>query len=97
LKLRLSEPGTQRRGKPANVRGATTFSYVGEQPPPDVEGWKFETSVTRTELYLDFPTTLPSGTKVWLTAFRFNSKSESGPACPPVVSRVGFGGLSLAA
>jgi hypothetical protein len=97
VKIRLhgDEPG--RRGKPDGVKGASLFSYVGATPPEDVGAWKFEGSSTRTEISVEFPATVQPGTKVWLTAFWFNTKSQSGPACAPVGTYLSYNGLSMAA
>ena len=46
---------------------------------------------------IDFATTLPGGTKVWLTAAWFNPRMQTGLACDPVPTQVNFGGVSKAA
>ena len=73
------------RSKPANVDGAIIFGYLGETaPPPGAPGWEFQTNTKKTRNSVTFPTTLEPGTKVWLTAFWYNPRGESGPACAPV-------------
>jgi hypothetical protein len=81
------------RAKPAGVAGATLFSYVGETTPAELSDWTFEGNVTRTLVELDMPATVPNGSKVWVTAFWFNTKGESGPATPPIYAYLG-GGLA---
>lgn len=90
LRLRVSANGepVSGRGKPTGVTGATVLSYVGEQPPTEISDWKFEGSTTRTSVLLDMPASLAAGSKVWLTAFWFNRKSQSGPATQPVSTSV---------
>jgi hypothetical protein len=84
LKIKLSGQDTTRRGKPDGVDGATCFSFVGSAPPADISQWKFEASITRTTFDLEFPATVPAGSQVWLCAFWFSPRSESGPACQPI-------------
>lgn len=95
--LRLHNGDSTKRAKPAGVKGATIFSYVGDTPPTSVDDWKFEGNVTTTAATVDFPTTLAAGTKVFVTAFWFNTTAESGPAATPVSTQINYGGLSMAA
>jgi hypothetical protein len=86
------------RGKPAGVSGATILSYVGPTPPSDPSAFKFEGSIGQTRAQIAFPTTLPAGTKVWITAFWFNGRKQSGPACAPISSNLlGSGDVLMAA
>jgi len=85
-----------KRGKPPYVTGASVFSFVGEEAPDDLGQWKFEGNTGKTEVEVTFPPMVPGGSKVWFTAFWFNSRKESGPASAPVSARLGDG-LSQAA
>ncbi|MEM8784204.1 MAG: hypothetical protein AAGE65_15320 [Planctomycetota bacterium] len=89
--------GTSRRGKPEGVQGATVLSYVGQTAPLDPAVWKFEGNTTRNKKTIVFPEDLAPGTKVWLTAFWFNRKAQSGPPCDPVPAYIQFGGMRRAA
>jgi len=79
-------------GKPDGVAGATVLSYAGghgdDAPPADLEEWTFECSTSRTTFNVQFGATFAPGTPVRLTAFWFNPREESGPACAPVAARV---------
>lgn len=97
FKLRLHNGDSTRRSKPTGVQGATVFSYVGDNPPVNLADWKFEGSTTRTAVDVKIPGTVAPGTQVWLTAFWYNRRAESGPACTPIATGVGFGGVSQAA
>lgn len=97
IKLRLHNGDPSRRARPAGVTGATLFSYVGEQPPVDLGAWKFEGNTTKLRETLVLPGTVAAGSVVWLTAFWFNARAQSGPACTPVSTHVGFGGVSQVA
>lgn len=98
MKVKLRGVNSERRGKPDGVDGATVFSFVGDAPPTDIAQWKFEGSTTRTIFTLEFPATVAAGAQVWLTAFWFNPRSQSGPACQPVSAFVAGGvGVSQAA
>lgn len=94
VNVRLHDGDSTGRRRPAGVKGANVFSYVGETPPTEVGAWKFEGGTTRSETAVEFPHTLPPGTKVWLTAFWFNPTMQSGPACPPVSTQINYGGLA---
>ncbi len=95
IKLHDVKSGTS-RGKPAGVTGAAVFSFVGDTPPTSLDDWKFETNTTKTIIDIEFSDTLPNGSQVWLTAFWFNTKTQSGPACQPVPALIP-GGMSQAA
>jgi hypothetical protein len=91
LKLKIHSPSSPRRGKPDGVNGSSVFSFVGSAPPADISLWKFEGSTTRTLATVEFPPTVPAGAQVWLTAFFFNPRSQSGPACTPISAYVAGG------
>lgn len=93
--LRLKNGQSTSRAKPAGVTGATVFSYVGDTPPVSVDDWKFEGNVTTTITKVVFPDSLTPGTTVWLTAFWFNTRAESGPAAVPVSTKINYGGMNL--
>jgi hypothetical protein len=98
VQIRLHDTtSTKKRGKPPGVSGASVFSYVGATPPTDIGAWKFEGNTGKTTVDVTFPITLPMGTKVWLTAFWFNGRKESGPACLPVSATIYGGTVSVAA
>lgn len=84
------------RGKPAGVSGATVLSYVGDAPPADAGDWKFEGNTGRTVFDVEFPPAVAAGSKVWLTAFWFNPRKQSGPAATPASAYVQFGGVMAA-
>jgi len=97
VKIRLhSADGTTRRGRPAAVAGATLFSFVGETPSPNVTDWTFVANTTKTTIDVPFASTIPAGATVWLTAFWYNAKAQSGPACNPVSTNL-QGGMTMAA
>lgn len=76
------------RGKPQYVEGASVFSFVGAEAPADIADWKFESNTTRTSYAVEFPASVPTGAQVWLTAFWYNGRGESGPACTAVPTNV---------
>jgi hypothetical protein len=97
LKIKLHDGSGTRRGKPANVRGASIFSFTGATPPASVDDWKFEGQTSKTVLDVPFPTTLAPGATVWLTAFWIGTRMESGPACDPVSVTFGSAGVTTLA
>ena len=86
-----------RRGRPAGTMGASVFSHVGPTPPADLSAWQFEGSTGRTTIDVTFPSSVPAGATVWLTAFWFNPRKESGPPCDPVSANLPGGSVSNAA
>ena len=82
---RIIDPANPtRRAWPDGVKGATIFSHTGEDAPAELTEYVFQASVTRPDVTVDFPASVPAGTKVWLLAFFFNPRSQSGPASDPV-------------
>lgn len=96
VKLRVHD-GSGNRRKPDGVQGANIFSFIGDQPPTELAAWKFEGGISKTTGTVEFDHTLAPGTKVYLTAFWFNPRLQSGPACTPVPTQINYGGLSQAA
>lgn len=94
MSIRLRDSKTGERRKPDGVTGATVVSYVGENIPDDIRLWHFEGNTNRTNVDIEFDDSVPMGAKVWVAAFWFNRRSESGPACAPVSAHVGFGALT---
>lgn len=98
IRIRLhNEKTLGHRGRPHGVKGATVFSYIGEEAPIDLNEWKFEGNTTHTVINIDPPPTVPSGTKMWFTAFWRNPRDQSGPATTPISTIVQWGGMSKAA
>jgi hypothetical protein len=97
VKIRLRDLHNQdKRARPHGVTGAAVFSSVGAEPPADINDWKFEFNTSRTTVDVHFPPALAAGTQVWLTAFWFNLKKQSGPAAAPITTTLS-GAISLAA
>ena len=96
VKIRLHDSQSpSRRGKPPHIDGASVFSHVGDAPPASISDWKFEGSTTRTVAEINFDSSTPPGAKVWVTAFWFNPRSQSGPACDPVSTHLQGGGVTI--
>ncbi|MEM6552726.1 MAG: hypothetical protein AAF750_11445 [Planctomycetota bacterium] len=91
VKVRLRDAATGKRKKPEGVATATVLSYVGEDLPADTRDWSFEGNDTRLDTDVEFGEEFTPATKVWLTAFWSNRRGESGPACAPVSTHLGFG------
>ena len=97
VRLRLHDfNSSTSRGKPDGVAGAAVFSFVGDPAPVELEDWKFEGNTTRTSFDVEFDPEVPNGSMVWLTAFWFNPRAQSGPAAQPVSTNIP-GGLAQAA
>jgi hypothetical protein len=97
VKIRLHDSANPtRRGKPAGVAGASVFSYVGATPPAEIASWKFEGNTTRTVVDVEFAADVASGATVWLCAFWYNPRAQSGPACAPVSTNLPGGAVMAA-
>lgn len=94
VRLHNSEAGPK-RGKPANVKGAAIFSYVGETAPTNPAAYKFEGNTTLTVVDVTFPETVAPGSSVWIIAMWFNERAESGPPSTPVQAIIQYG-MSMA-
>lgn len=91
LEVRLRDADNpDRRGKPTGVSGAAVFSYVGENQPATEAEWVFEGNMSKTNFEIDFPETVPNGSKVWLTAYWFNTTKQAGPPTTPISTHLGF-------
>jgi hypothetical protein len=90
VRLRDSE-NPDRRGKPHGVSGASIFMYIGENPPADPLQWSFLLSTARPAMNIPFASTVPGGSKVWLCAFWFNPRKQSGPASTAVSTIISEG------
>jgi hypothetical protein len=92
VSLRLSDAtAPTRTGKPRGAFAAVVFSYVGEDPPAEIERWNYRGQSTRPVLHLTFEETdLPPGTKVWITAQWVNPRGKSGPGCAPVYAHLAY-------
>lgn len=97
LDLELRRQDGTTRQKPAGVRGAWLYSYVGETPPMDLTQWEFRGGTTKSNPQLVFPETVAAGTAVWVTALWVNPTDQPGPACAPVKTHISYQGLSEAA
>jgi hypothetical protein len=98
VKIKLHDSSSSaKRGKPPGVTGASVFSFVGAAAPSDIGSWQFEGNTGRTTIDVAFPNSTAAGAKVWLTAFWFNGRKQSGPACAPVSTNLQGGSVSMAA
>lgn len=91
--IKIRETGeSSRRGKPADVLGASVYSYVGPTYPTDPTLWAFDGTTTKTTHSIVFPETVPNGSQIWVCAAWFNRKTETGPVSIPVTTNI-QGGL----
>jgi hypothetical protein len=93
--LRVHGEDPSHRGRPAGVSGITIFSHIGSSAPINPADWTFVTSTGKMVVTVPFPPETPMGTKVWFTAFFFNSVKASGTAAT-AVSTLLFGSNTTA-
>lgn len=86
-----NEPASKAR--PPFVSGIAFFSYVGAEAPTDPAEFRFEGNTGRIDVNVTLPASVPTGSTVWFTAFFFNNRKQSGPACMPVSATLGAGSI----
>ena len=91
VRLQLAQANSLNRAKPSHCGGATIFSYVGANPPPDMRAWTYEKQTTALRTQVEFPPTTPAGAQVHLCAFWYCHKAVAGPACTPVTTYLAGG------
>ena len=84
VKVTMRDRTSTGRGRPAGVEGITVLTYVGEDAPKSTSDWSFAGNTSTMEMTTQFPANTPAGAKVWVTAFYFNPRKQSGPAAVPV-------------
>ena len=68
-----------RKGLPAEVKGAQVFTCAGDECPADLDLWRYHGQVSRARLTITFASELKPGTKVWVAARWVNPRLEPGP------------------
>ncbi len=76
------------RGKPKGTQGISVFSHIGTAAPTDISDWVFEGNTGRTVMDISFSDTLAAGTQVWITAFYYNGRKQTGPSAVPVSTHI---------
>ena len=96
VNIRLFDTASSaKRGKPPRVSGAMIYSYVGAAPPVDMGAWTLEGMTGKTEQSITFANTNPGGTKVWFTAYWFNTRKQTGPMSVPITTNLQGGSVSM--
>jgi hypothetical protein len=75
---------TTSKARPRGTIGAMILIHVGEQPPEKIQDWTLHGPTGALTVDVQFPASLPPGTKVFLSSYWFNARKASGPACKPV-------------
>lgn len=97
VKIRMRDAeNPDRRGKPVGVQGASVMTFVGAAPPADPLDWSLMLNTSRTVVDLEFPSTVPAGSLVWISAFWFNARKQTSPAAAIQSTNIA-GGLAMAA
>ena len=96
VNLKLSDTANSgKRGKPPGVTGAMIYSYVGAAPPVDMGAWTLEGMTGKTEQSITFASSNPGGTKVWFSAYWFNTRKQTGPMSVPITTNLQGGSVSM--
>ncbi len=92
LNLKLSDVTVEGRAKPAQVRGAWLYSYVGEEMP-SFEMMVFRGEATRTTTQVVMPEDVAAGSKVWLSACWVSTSVKPGAVSLPVATWTTHGAM----
>jgi hypothetical protein len=92
ITCRLESAVSTGRAMPPGVYGAQIYSFVGPEPASDEQVWVNQGLVTRTQFVVQMAASVPAGAKVWLTAAFVNPRGQTGLACTPVMSGIGYEG-----
>jgi len=88
--LELREVGSERRGKPAGVKCAWIYTYVGEDLPT-FEQMTFRGSTGKTDTKIVLPADTPVGSKVWISACWVNTAEKPGAVSLPIFTSTNYG------
>jgi hypothetical protein len=86
----VDETTPTKKAKPFGVDGAEVYSYVptaSENPPADLEQWRFEGIATRSEFQAGFNVG-DVGKTAYVCARWFNPRGQAGPASDDVVATI---------
>ena len=92
ISCRIESPVSEGRGWPPGVYGAQVYTLVAPEPTSDTTLYVPQGLVTRTRFIIEMPPETPAGSKVWITASFVNPRGQTGLACTPVLSGVGYEG-----
>lgn len=90
--IRLADILTpDKRARPAGVAAAEVYSFVlatpGQEPPQDLEGWRFEGLATKPEFEVDYDAADVGKTAV-IVARWTNAKGQPGPVSTPITGTI---------
>jgi hypothetical protein len=86
--IRLADETTpNKRARPVGTSGAEVYSFVGPNPPGDLEGWRFEGIASRSDFDVDFNSD-DVGKVATIVARWFNRKGEVGPVSNPITGTI---------
>lgn len=82
VKLSLQQSRTT-KGRPKGASGANVFVSYGPDAPAATNGWSFLTGTGKSKVTLNLGA-VESACTVWITAFWFNGRKQSGQAATPI-------------
>lgn len=83
-----------RRARPAGYAGLAIYSFVGDEPPADIELWRHEGLSTKSRYTVGF-NAADAGKKITIVARWYSRKGEFGPLSAPMTTMIAP--LSMAA
>lgn len=83
--------GTAGRAKPKGASSAVVLSYVGATAPADADAYSLQGIVTRANFDIQFPSSVPAGAKVWITAAWVSPRGEMSELSDPISAYVAGG------
>ena len=92
IRLQLRKDDSESRAKPAGVRAAWLYSFVGEEMPT-FEQMKFRGATGKADTQIVLPPDVATGSKVWISACWVNSSDKPGPVSLPVFTWTNHGAM----
>lgn len=97
VKIKLhGAPPDSRRGKPFGAVSANIFTFVGDAPPTDPTEFNFQGVTTRPNTEIQFPNSVTSGAKVWISACWVSARGAQSPGSEPISVTIQGGAVTPA-
>lgn len=83
----VDESTPTKRAKPYGVAEAAVFTFVGDNPPADLEQWEFKGIAKRSDFLIHYDAP-DAGKRAHIRAVWFNPRGEQGPVGEPASAMV---------
>jgi hypothetical protein len=84
VKVRVSDPDSERRGLPFGATACNLFTFVGPTAPTDPDQYQFQGATTRATADIIFPNAVPSGSTVWISGSWVSARGQRSMGSTPI-------------